>query len=201
MGEPLIDKSKWAEDHLLASRCAGGDRSAQRELYEREKRRVHATLYRVFGHNRYADDLIQDVFLQVFRSLSSFRGESSLATWIDRCAVRVAYAHLSRGKKRGPELELVHDIPSNDPSAERAAIARDATRRLYAVLDTLDPKQRLAFVLQEIEGHSVAEVATRMDATIVATKTRVFRARQRIYEVAKKDPALASFLAEGDGES
>jgi RNA polymerase sigma-70 factor (ECF subfamily) len=191
--------TRWAEDHALARRCVAGDGVAQRALYEREKRRVHAVLFRIFGSNAGIDDVIQEVFIQVFRSLVGFRGESSLATWIDRCTVRVAYAQLSKVRRRRAELELVQDIDSGDPTAERRALAREATRRLYAVLDDLDPKLRLAFVLQELEGNSVAEVAAKMEATVVATKTRVFRARAKLATAARGDPVLREFL-EGDGE-
>lgn len=188
----------WSDDLALARQCTAGDRAAQRDLYEREKRRVHVRLFRIFGSNRHIEDVLQETFLQVFRSLHNFRGESSLATWIDRCAVRTAFAYLARGKKRGPELELVPDIPSDDPSAERIAHARDATRRLYGVLDGIDPRQRLAFVLHEIEGHSLAEVAALMETNAMATKARLFRARQKVHSEAKKDPVLASFLRGDD---
>lgn len=192
---------RWSEDLHLATRCVAGEKSAQVALYEREKRRVHATLYRVFGSNRHIEDAIQEVFIQVFRSLPSFRGESSLSTWIDRCAVRVAYAYLSQGRRRGPELALVQEMPSGDPNAEQRALAREAARRLYAVLETLEPKQRLAFSLHELEGRPLAEVATLMEATLVATKTRLFRARQKLEAAARKDPVLKAFLAPSEGES
>lgn len=188
----------WSDDLALARQCGAGDRAAQRALYEREKRRVHARLFRILGSNRSIEDVLQETFLQVYRSLPSFRGESSLSTWIDRCAVRAAFAYLARGKKRGPELELVAEIPSDDPSAERIAHARDATRRLYAVLDGIDPRQRLAFVLHEIEGHSLAEVAALMDTNAIATKARLFRARQKVHSAANQDPVLATFLRGDD---
>lgn len=191
---------RWSEDLALANRCAAGDRSAQRELYEREKRRVHAKLYRIFGSNRQIDDVIQEVFLQVFRSLAGFRGESSLATWIDRCTVRAAFAHMSSGKKHRANLELVEEIPANDPSAERRAHAREATRRFYQALEGIEAKQRIAFTLHALDGHSLNEVADRMEATLEATKTRVFRARHALETAARKDPVLASFLGE-EGEA
>ncbi|MDB5213855.1 MAG: polymerase, sigma-24 subunit, subfamily [Myxococcaceae bacterium] len=192
MGEAA--PQRWKDDLELATRCVAGERSAQRTLYEREKRRVHSTLYRVFGSNHQIEDVIQEVFLQVFRSLKNFRGDASLATWIDRCAVRVAYAHLTSNKKRGTSLELVTDVASGDPSAERRAIAREAARHLYAELDKIDPKQRIAFTLHELDGHSVAEVASIMEATVVATKTRVWRARQQIEARARKDEVLRAWM-------
>lgn len=161
---------------------------------------MHATLYRVFGSNHQIEDVIQEVFLQVFRSLRGFRGDASLATWIDRCAVRVAYAHLTSNKRRGTSLELVADPASGDPSAERRVLAREAARHLYAELDKIDPKQRIAFTLHELDGHSVAEVASIMEATVVATKTRVWRARQQIEARARKDDVLRAWMAPGRGE-
>lgn len=197
-----VAHNRWLEDLTLATRCVEGDRLAQRALYEAEKRRVHAKLYRIFGSNRQIDDVIQEVFIQVFRSLRGFRGESSLATWIDRCAVRVAFAHLSRGRRHRPDLALVEDLPSGDPSGEQRALAREGARHLYATLDRLDAKQRIAFTLHELEGHSLAEVAACMEATLVATKARVFRARQRIEIAARKDPVLANFVStESKGEA
>ncbi|MBS2018313.1 MAG: RNA polymerase sigma factor [Deltaproteobacteria bacterium] len=200
MAEPATREQQWRDDLALARRCVEGDRAAQRSLYDREKRRVHATLYRVFGSNQHIDDAIQETFLQVFRSLGNFRGESSLATWIDRCAVRVAYAHLTSRKRSGPVLEVVADIPAGDPSAERRALAREAARRLYAELDLLDAKQRIAFTLHELDGCSLAETAERMDATLVATKARVWRARRQIEARAQKDEALRAFVVTRGGE-
>ena len=185
-----------SDDRDLVARCVAGDRSAQRRLFENEKRRVHATLFRVLGPNTHLDDLVQDVFLSVFRSLQSFRGESSLSTWVDRCAVRAALAHM-RGRRGRQHLELVADsIASGDPSAERRALAREATRHLYAALDGLPAKQRMAFALSAIDGRAVSEVAELMGATAVATKARIWRARLYVEKRAKADPVLAGYLVE-----
>jgi RNA polymerase sigma-70 factor (ECF subfamily) len=181
------------DDRDLVARCVAGDRSAQRRLFENEKRRVHATLFRVLGPNAHLDDLVQDVFLSVFRSLQS---------WVDRCAVRAALAHM-RGRRGRQHLELVADsVASGDPSAERRALAREATRHLYAALDGLPPKQRMAFALSAIDGRDVSEVAALMGATAVATKARVWRARRYVEKRAKADPVLAEYLvAASDGAS
>src|SRR5262245_38006729 len=93
-----------ADDLRLADRCVSGDRAAQRELFHREKRRVHGILYRVLGSNTDMEDLVQEAFIEVFRSLERFRGEALLSTWIDRITVRVAYAYLSQ--RRMPTTRL-----------------------------------------------------------------------------------------------
>jgi RNA polymerase sigma-70 factor (ECF subfamily) len=183
-----------SDDSEIVARCVGGDRAAQRALFEREKRRVHATLFRILGSNQHVDDLMQDVFLSVFRSLHAFRGESSLATWIDRCAVRAAFAHI-RKRRASQQLELVAEmLPADDPSAERRALAREATRRLYVALGRLEARQRLAFSLCAIDGRTIAEAADLMGATVVATKARFWRARRFVEKCAKADPVLSDYL-------
>jgi RNA polymerase sigma-70 factor (ECF subfamily) len=179
----------------LVVRCLSGEPDAQRELFERERARVHALLFRVVGSNAPMDDLIQDTFLEVFRSLSSFRGESSLGTWIDRCAVRVAYAHFAR-KKRWPSLRPVEDLVATAPSAEEHASMREAARRLYAALDTLEPRQRIAFTLFAIEGRSQQEIAGLMSSTLTTVKVRVWRARRALERLAREDALLSEFLSD-----
>jgi RNA polymerase sigma-70 factor (ECF subfamily) len=182
------------DDDDLVARCLAGQRAAQKELFDREKRRVQATLFRVLGGAAPLDDLVQDVFLAVFRSLHTFRGEASLSTWIDRCAVRVALGHL-RSRRDARHLELVPDaVASDDPSAERRTLAREATRRLYAALGGLPAKQRTAFALYAIDGRSTPEVAELMNATAVATKARIWRARRYVEKRARVDPVLAEYL-------
>ncbi len=181
------------EDLELAARCVAGDRSAQRALFARERQRIHRTLFRIVGSSTHLDDLIQDAFVEVFRSLASFRGESSLATWIERCTVRVAFAHFRR-KSSVPRLEPVHDIAAGAPSAEQRVMHREAARRLYTLLDRLEPAQRIAFTLHKLDGKPLQQVATLMDASLVATKVRVWRARQVIERRAKSDPLLREFV-------
>jgi RNA polymerase sigma-70 factor (ECF subfamily) len=182
------------DDVRLVERCLAGERAAQRDLFRAHRKRVHATLFRILGSNASMDDLVQEAFMNVFRSLRTYRGEASLGTWIDRCTVRVAYACISKRKARPPQLELVHDAPSSDASAEQRAIAREAARHLYDALDRMDAKLRLSFTLHAIDGRPLAEVAELMDASLVATKTRVWRARRELAERARRDPVLAGFL-------
>lgn len=183
-------------DLELAKRCCSGEATAQRDLFHREKRRVHAALYRILGSNTEMDDLVQDVFLEVFRTLHHFRGEAQLGTWIDRVAVRVAYAHISRRKARPRTLELVADVASRSAGAEERAISREAARRLYAILEQVEPRQRIAYVLHLVDGRPIAEVARAMDATAVLTRVRIWRARRVVEAHAKLDPLLRELVKE-----
>jgi RNA polymerase sigma-70 factor (ECF subfamily) len=191
---PVLHEVRAPDDLSLASRCVAGDRAAQRELFERERRRVHGALYKILGTNNHMEDLLQEAFLEIFRSLRHFRGEASLGTWIYRCTVRVAYAHLTRKRPPTAQIELVPELAAGDPSAEERAMAREAARRLYQELDRIEPLHRLAFALHAIDGCSLEEVAQIMEATVTATKARVWRARQQLEKRARRDPLLASFL-------
>lgn len=189
----------YVEDVLLVDRCLTGEPAATRELFRRHRARVHASLFRVLGTNRDMDDLLQEAFLQVFQSLRGWRAEASLATWIDRVAVRTAYRYLSQRGRRIATDPLVDDelIPSGEGHGAHRQLARDGVRRLYAVLDELGAASRLAFTLHEIDGRPLSEVAALVGSSVTATKLRVWRARKRVEAAASADPVLAEFVAGG----
>ncbi len=184
-----------ASDLDLAKRCCAGEQVAQRDLFHREKRRVHATLYRVLGSNADMEDLVQEAFLEIFKGLPGFRGEASLGSWIDRVTVRVAYGHITRRKPAAVSLSVVSDVRARDASAEERAMSREAARRLYAALDRVEARQRIAYVLHVIDGRPIADVAKAMGATAVLTKVRVWRARTAVEAQARRDPLLKDFVA------
>jgi RNA polymerase sigma-70 factor (ECF subfamily) len=187
----------YVEDVLLVDRCLTGEPAATRELFRRHRTRVQACLYRVLGSNRDMDDLLQEAFMQVFQSLRGWRAEASLATWIDRVSVRVAYRYLSQRGRRVQTAELVDDeAPAHDGPGAHRQLARDGVKRLYEVLDELGAASRLAFTLHEIDGRSISEVAGLVGSSVTATKLRVWRARKRLEAAAAQDPVLREFLEE-----
>jgi len=189
----------YVEDVLLVDRCLTGEPAATRELFRRHRGRVHASLFRVLGTNRDMDDLLQEAFIQVFQSLRGWRAEASLATWIDRVSVRVAYRHLSQKQRRVPTDPLVDDdmLPGGEGPGARRQLARDGIKRLYAVLDELGAASRLAFTLHEIDGRPLAEVAELVGSSVTATKLRVWRARKKVEQAAAADPILSEFIEPG----
>lgn len=189
----------YVEDVLLVDRCLTGEPAATRELFRRHRSRVHACLFRVLGTNRDMDDLLQEAFIQVFQSLRGWRAEASLATWIDRVAVRVAYRYLSQRGRRIQTDPLVDDdtVAGGEEPGARRQLARDGVKQLYAVLDELGPAARLAFTLHEIDGRPLSEVAELVGSSVTATKLRVWRARKKVQEAAAADPILREFLEPG----
>jgi RNA polymerase sigma-70 factor (ECF subfamily) len=191
-----------AQDDLdLARRCAGGDVAAQRQLFHGQRVRVHRTLYRILGSNADMEDLVQDVFLEVFRSLDRFRGEAKLSTWIARITARVAMHYFGRRKPPAQSLDTLSvEVRADGPSAERIALAREAAERLYRALDRVEPSHRVAFALHVIEGLPLREVADITESSLVATKSRVWRARKEIERRARRDPLLAAFVGPQEEE-
>jgi RNA polymerase sigma-70 factor (ECF subfamily) len=186
-------------DLELARRAAGGDRAAQRDLFVAQRASVHHALFRILGSNRELEDLLQDAFIEIFRALPSFRGESTLGRWCQTIAVRVAYLTISRRRPPTVDLALVEDLVASDADVRRQMLAREATRRLYAALDRIEAKQRIAYALAAIDGKSLAEVAELTGSSVFAVKTRVWRARRELWRRASKDPVLSSYLEELGG--
>jgi RNA polymerase sigma-70 factor, ECF subfamily len=178
----------------MIAACVQGDRSAERMLFRREYPRVNATVFRLLGSSRDADDLVQETFIAVFRALPKFRGESKLSTWIDRIAVRVVFAHIAARKRLPIPLEVVPEIEDRAAGLGERAHAREGLRRLYEALGRLKPEARTAFALYAIDGRTIAEVAELTDTSVIAAKLRIWRARRDIEKRAAKDPILAEFL-------
>jgi RNA polymerase sigma-70 factor (ECF subfamily) len=189
-----LDPRRAAADRDLAERCANHDRAAQREVFLGQRDRVQRTLYRILGSNRDMEDLVQEAFLEIFRSISRFRGDSTLGTWSATIATRVAWSYIERRKPTAAALDLVPEIASDQQGTDQHAASRDAARRLYAALEKIQPAHRIPFALATIEGLPLAEVAALTHSTVVATKTRVWRARRELEKRAAKDPVLSAYL-------
>lgn len=194
VGLRVIERPTPEDEGELVAACLAGDPQAQRALFRREFARVNATIYRILGPTREVDDLVQETFIAVFRGLAKFRGESRLATWIDRIAVRVALDHVrTRGRVPVPLGVIDSDVADHSiPDAQ--AHARDGLRRLYNALAQLSPEQRIAFSLYAIDGRSIAEVAKLVGTSQVTAKLRIWRARRELEKRAAADPVLRDLL-------
>jgi RNA polymerase sigma-70 factor, ECF subfamily len=182
------------QELALARRCAAGDALAQRELFDRQRFVVHRALFRILGSNRHMEDLVQDTFVEVFKALGSFRGESSLSTWITAIAVRVCYRHLARREPRPSALLSAAELPAPAYSPEHLTFSRQAVQSLYAVLDRIAPTYRVAYTLHVLDERPLEEVARITRTSALVVKTRVWRARQMLRARALRDPCLAELL-------
>lgn len=179
-------------EQALAAQCAAGDERAQRLFVDQHIDYIHRVLYRIMGSSNEVEDLVQEALIEVIKSLGTFRGKASLRTWVTRITCRVAYKHLKRNKTPMVRLESVPNVGVQDARAEARLAARNAARRLYALLSELEPKQRIAFVLHAIDGRTVREVAEATGSNLIATKSRIRRTRAKL----RQDPVVAAFLQE-----
>jgi len=196
--EREVPSNGQVSDAALAGLAVAGDRNAQRQLFQRLKGALHATLYRVLGSNAHMEELLQRAFLGVFRALPFYRGEEQLTLWADRIALRVAVQHLREcrslegddgSSEPGPALRLV--TSSDDAAAHSRAVAR-----LYEQLRRLEPEAQIAFALFELDGRSLAEVAALTGLNLTRAQARISRARAQLWAAARQDDELAQCLRE-----
>lgn len=197
MGLSVVPRPVLETDAELIAACIAGDAAAQRMLFRREYPRVNATVYRIIGSARDADDLVQETFIAAFRGLARFRGDSKLSTWIDRIAVRVVFQHLRTKNRQTLPLDLIGDLEAPGGAVDDQAHAREGLRRLYDALAELSPASRAVFALFAIDGRSIAEIAKIMQTTTVAVKCRIWRARREVMKRAAQDPLLSELVREG----
>jgi RNA polymerase sigma-70 factor, ECF subfamily len=197
VGLSVVPRPVPETDGELIAACIAGDAAAQRLLFRREYTRVNATVYRIIGSARDADDLVQETFIAVFRGLARFRGDAKLSTWIDRIAIRVVFHHLRNAKTKATlPLDVIGEIEGPGGSVDEQVHAREGLRRLYDALAELSPESRAAFALYAIDGRSIAEVARITGSTTVAVKCRIWRARREVMKRAAVDPVLAELVTE-----
>lgn len=193
-----IQYSDHAADLALAAQAAAGDRSAQRDVFRALKGMVHATLYRVLGSNEHMEDLLQDVFVEIFRSLPRYRGESKLTSWAAPIAARVAYHHL-RSKRAQSDKAVVPFQLHVVGSPEEHVQHREGLQRLCRLLRRMRPEQHMALALFTVDGRSVEEIAALTESSAAAVKNRISRARRKLWAAARKDRVLACYLPRRGG--
>ena len=141
------------------------------------------------------EDVAQEVFLHVHRSLASFRGDARFSTWLHRLTLNIARMHLRRAKSRpklspaGNDERGVLDRP-NLATPQQEAERNERVRALYRLLDALSDKKREALVLHDLEGIPAEELAKILEIPVMTVRTRVFYARKELYAALCEDPAL-----------
>ncbi len=183
------------------ARARAGDARAFQELYRNHRRDVARLVARLLGPRTDAEDVIQEVFIQVFRSLVSFRGESRFSTWLHRVTVNVTLMHIRAARSR-PALgtELTHEPPAPDEHSPIEGAARnERMRALYKILDTLSEKKRAVFILHDLEGTQANQIATMLEIPVLTVRTRLFYARKEVYAAMASDPTLEPIARELQG--
>ncbi len=182
-------------DPELVERFKGGDRRAFDEIVHRYQHRVYTLCVRWMRDDRIAEEVSQDVFIALFRSLVNFRGDAQLSTWIFRvvinhCKNRKLYRHRraedrheplegTRDEDDAPARQLAHDGPGTD-----AGLIRSESEQLVReALTVLDDEQRQIILLRDVEDRSYEEIADLLGLPRGTVKSRLHRARAQLAQV------------------
>lgn len=181
------------DDLELVGAFRKGDERAFEELVRRYQRQVANVIYLTLGSRTEVDDLTQEVFLRVYRSLSRVEVKTSLFSWIYRIAVNIAIDELRRRKiKRTLSLDFFSESSlereksiedPNEPSEK--VLSEEKKQKVVEAIKKLTPAHRAALVLREYEGLSYREIAQTLDITEQAVKSRIFRSREELKKLLK----------------
>jgi len=179
------------DDQSLIDACLAGQTEAFGELVERYQDRVLHALTRMLGSYEDARDVAQDAFVQAFRKLDTFRGESAFYSWLFRIAANKAISHMRKRKHRAASsLEAQDGFQPADPredSSPTAELQRAERRQLVRrALDELHEDYRIVLVLKELEGLPYVEIAELIDCPIGTVRSRLHRARLELRRVLER---------------
>jgi RNA polymerase sigma-70 factor (ECF subfamily) len=176
---------KRNSDSVLVQRALRGDADAFSTLFQTHKGRVYAVCLRMTNNTADADDLTQEAFIQAFRKLATFRGESALSTWLHRVAVNTALMHFRR--QSTPHASL--DQPAGAETSKRELGQHDNRLScsldriaLARALEALPAGYRTIFELHEIGGYGHREIAKLLRCSVGNSKSQLHKAKQRIRE-------------------
>lgn len=194
MTDPAQRQGNEFNEAEAIERAKVGDAQAFQALYDKHKRRVYSLCLRMTANTAEAEDLTQEAFLQLYRKIATFRGESAFSTWLHRLSVNVVLMHLR--KKSLPVVSLEEttqgedDTPKKDFGADDLALAGSIDRlQLQRAVDDLPPGYRTIFVLHDVEGYEHNEIATIVGCSIGNSKSQLHKARMKLRDLLKLNRA------------
>ena len=183
---PLI--VRFDSDLELVKRAQQGDPDAFASLFHQHKARLYSVCLRMTNNTAEAEDLTQDAFLQVFRKLATFRGDSALSTWLYRIAVNTVLMHFR--KKALKQISLDEPFNQDAKTVRREYGSRDDRLTgsvdriaLARAIKELPDGYRTIFLLHEVEGYEHQEIAELLDCSVGNSKSQLHKAKLRIREL------------------
>ena len=180
-------------DQSIVARCLSGDEAAWEELVRQHTRHVYALCYRFTGGAAEAQDLTQDVFLRVFRTLKSFRSaEGSFGTWLARVTRNLLIDHYRRTRQERITDPIEEQLPTLDlkgtvaDQPDQALAGREASEVLQSALQKLSPELREAVILRDLQEMEYREIAQVLDIPEGTVKSRINRGRTELGRLLRK---------------
>lgn len=195
---PVAVKIALVEPPTLVERCQRGDAEAFRELFREHREDVARLAQRMLGRKADLEDIVQEVFLQVHRSIRDFRHGARFSTWLYRVTVNVVLMHRRAAKSRLVFDEAPEHVAAVDhhPAADEQVERERRVQAFHRLLDRLSEKKRLVFVLHELEGLAPGEIAKIVGSPVLTVRTRLFYARRELLALLAEEPSLAGLAAE-----
>ncbi len=187
-----------------------GDAAAFERIYELHRRRVYSLCLRMVSNTTEAEDLTQEAFLQLFRKIGTFRGESAFSTWLHRLAVNVVLMRLRKKTLPATSLDETADADDSGEGPRRDFGAADLRltgavdrMNLQRAIETLPQGYRAVFVLHDVQGYEHNEIADIMGCSVGNSKSQLHKARMRLRELLherERDRAREKRRAEADAD-
>ena len=187
----------------LIERCQAGDKCAFRDLFRQHRDEVARLAHRMLGSSEDLEDLVQEVFFQVYRSLRDFRGQSRFSTWLYRVTVNVVLMH-RRALRSRPVLVAGtdnHDVFAPDAPPDEQVAQRNRAAAFGRLLDRLSEKKRTVFVLHELAGLPPSEIASIVGIPVLTVRTRLFYARRELAALLRDEPELSNLASDLEGST
>jgi RNA polymerase sigma-70 factor, ECF subfamily len=190
---PLWSRPFLDADNQLVERCMSGEQAAWEDLVKVHSRRVYAICYRFTGSDQEAQDLTQEVFLRVFRSLKSFRaGQGSFTVWLSRLSRNLLIDHYRRTKldratdSIEDQLPVLEEKTAMGARTEGMVAGREASELLQAALQKLSPELRETVILRDLEELEYREIAEVLSVPEGTVKSRLNRGRAELARVLRR---------------
>lgn len=172
-----------AAEQIMLSRARAGDRRALREFYDSHQSQVRGHLYRLLGPDSELDDLVQTIFARAFAALATFKGGSTLSTWLYRITTNTTH-NLLRHRFRRNRVKAAFGWWLSGRSAHVQDSHADVRDEALRLLQHLAPDLREVFVFYHYEGLTLQEIAAILDKPLSTIGDRLTRARKRLHELA-----------------
>jgi RNA polymerase sigma-70 factor (ECF subfamily) len=177
------------EETEMISRCQRGDQEALKEIFDKYHKKVYRIAYGVVRQREEALDIVQEVFVKLFRSIKNFKGKSHFYTYLYRMVMNTAIDHARKtGKQIISSLDEEGSFePSDDldKGPERILLQKELEERVKLAMDKLPAEQKAALIFRDVEGLSYQEMAEAMGCSIGTVMSRLHYGRKRIQELLK----------------
>jgi len=193
-GDRNLTGRSLGQDHSLVSRCLGGDEAAWEDLVRLHTRQVYGLCYRFTGSGQEAQDLTQEVFLRVFKTIKTFRSvEGSFGTWLARVSRNLLIDHYRRTRQERVTDSIEEQLPMLEEEGASASVrpdhalaGREASEILQAALQKLSPDLREAVILRDLQEMEYREIADVLGIPEGTVKSRINRGRAELARLLRK---------------